>query len=86
MGKVLLLFAGFGALGNNLRLRPQDSTRLKLLLLHPVDHVLLLLLLLLPQVVGTDDVDLGSRGTSLDHVHDVVRVRDVKAGKRKVLI
>ena len=85
MGKVLLLFAGFGALGNNLGLRPQDSAHLKLLLLHPVDHVLLLLLLL-PQVVRTDDVDLGRRGTPLDHVHDVVRVRDVEAGKRKVLI
>ena len=31
MGKVLLLFAGFGALGNNLGLRPQDAASLKLL-------------------------------------------------------
>ena len=85
MGKVLLLFAGFGALGNNPRLGPQDPASLKLLLLHAVDHVLLLLLLL-PQVVGADDVDLGCRGASLDHVHDMVRIGDVEAGIRKVLI
>ena len=86
IGKVLLLFVGLGALGNNPWPRGENPASLELLLLHPVDHVLLLLLLLLPQVVRTDDVDLGRRGTSLDHVHDVVRVRDVEAGKRKVLI
>ena len=85
MGKVLLLFAGFGALGNNPGLGPEDPARLKLLLLHAVDHVLLLLLLL-PRVVRADDVDLGCRGAPLDHVHDMVRVGDVEAGIRKVLI
>ena len=85
MGKVLLLFAGFGALRNNPRLRPQDPASLKLLLLHAVDHVLLLPLLL-PRVVRADDVDLGCWGTPLDHVHDMVSVGDVESGIRKVLI
>ena len=85
MGKVLLLFARFGALRNNPRLRLQDPASLKLLLLHAVDHVLLLLALL-PRVVRADDVDLGCRGAPLDHVHDMVGVGDVESGIRKVLI
>ena len=85
MGKVLLLFVGFGALGNNPGLGPEDPARLKLLLLHAVDHVLLLPVLL-PRVVRADDVDLGCRGAPLDHVHDMVSVGDVESGIRKVLV
>ena len=86
MGKLLLLFARLGALGNNPGLGPQNPAGFKLLFLDAVDHVLLLLLLLLPWVVRADYVDLGGRGAPLNHVHDVVRVRDVEAVKGKVLI
>ena len=85
IGKVLLLFVGLGALGNNPWPRGENPASLELLLLHPVDHVLLLALAL-PRVVGADDVDLGRRGTTLDHVHDVVGVGNVESGIRKILI
>ena len=81
MGKVLLLFVGFGALGNNPGLGPEDPARLKLLLLHAVDHVLLLVAGLLPRIVRADDVDLGGGGAPLHHVHYVVRVKDVEAAR-----
>ena len=64
----------------------KDPTHLELLLLHAVDHVLLLVAGLLPRVVRADDVDLGGGGATLHHVHYVVSVGDVEAGDGEILI
>ena len=78
-GELLLGDVRLSAVSHNPGLRPGDPAGLPLLLLHAVDHVLLLLL---PrhQGVRADDVDLGRR-LALHHVHDVVSVGDVEPGQ-----
>ena len=77
--ELLLGNVRLSAVSHNPGLGPGDPAGLPLLLLHAVDHVLLLLL---PrhQGVGADDVDLGRR-LALHHVHDVVRVGDGEPGQ-----
>ena len=78
-GELLLANVRLSAVSHNPGLGPGDPAGLPLLLLHAVDHVLLLLL---PrhQGVRADDVDLGRR-LALHHVHDVVSVGDVEPGQ-----